>query len=97
MDAPAIAHLAHLAKLAPSEEQVNRYATELTSIVGYVGQLASADVQAAHRDAQEQLGAPDGASPDPSFSRDTALAGFPQREGSYLVVPAVLGGEVSAA
>lgn len=97
MDAPAIAHLAHLAKLAPSEAQVDRYATELTSIVGYVDQLTSAQVSADHRDAQEQAGVLDVANPDPSFSRETALAGFPQREGSSLVVPAVLGGEVSAA
>lgn len=97
MDAPAIAHLAHLAKLAPSETQVERYATELTSIVKYVDQLTSAQVSAQHRDASEQRGVADVPNPDPSFSREAALESFPEREGASLVVPAVLGGEVSAA
>lgn len=92
-----IQHLTRLARLDVSEEELERYAGQLTNIVHYVEQLSSVDTSKAGGTSQiKNVVAKD--EPQPTdFDREAALKAFPRRDGNFLEVRAVLGGEVEAA
>ena len=99
-----IAHLASLARLTVTEEEKERYATQLSSVVGYVEQLQQVEtgdvflgagvtgmMNILAEDEPRQKG--DGAELNP----ETVLAHAPLRSGRFIQVRAVLNGEGGAA
>jgi aspartyl-tRNA(Asn)/glutamyl-tRNA(Gln) amidotransferase subunit C len=96
-----IEHLAQLARLNLSEEEMERYAEQLTQVVSYVEQLGAVatDGVSAERgvSGRENVLREDVVSAVPSFDREQALGAFPRRSGDFLEVRAVLGDEQGAA
>jgi len=95
-----ISHLASLARLTLTEEEKNRYAEQLSKVVGYVEQLQKVDTAGVTPDVgvtgmSNILAADvpriegDAAMLDP----ETALKGVPLRSGQFIQVRAVLKGE----
>ena len=92
IDEDQVRHVAHLARLRLTDDQVDRLSAELSAILDYVDQLNRLDTNdvepTAHplpirnvfRDDQAQ----------PSFDPETALANAPQRERTFFRVPKVL-------
>ena len=97
-------HLGHLARLALTEEERERYASQLSRVVEYVDQLAEVDTSAV----TELRGvsgltnmladdAPRSADDLAAVDHKELVAGAPLSEGDLIVVRAVLGGEVASA
>ena len=85
-----VVHVARLARLELSEEEVERFAEQLSAIleaVGKVGELDLSDVEpTAHPLALSNVWAED--EPRPCLSVEEALANAPQRSGNLFRVPA---------
>jgi aspartyl-tRNA(Asn)/glutamyl-tRNA(Gln) amidotransferase subunit C len=95
-----IQHLARLARLDLTTEEIARYADQLTSVVQYVDSLSEVDTSKVKTRtgvtglinvvmADEPV--------ENDFDREKALASLPRRDGNFIEVRAVLGGEVEAA
>lgn len=98
-----IAHLASLARLTLSDEETNRYASQLSGVVTYVEQLQEANtegivsskgVSGLSTVLAEDV--PRMAGDQAAISSEALLAGAPLRSGKYIQVRAVLGGEVGS-
>jgi aspartyl-tRNA(Asn)/glutamyl-tRNA(Gln) amidotransferase subunit C len=99
-----VAHLARLARLALTEEEQQRFAGQLSSVVGYIEQLSKVDTG-------PNLGIPDTtglrtvvAEDEPRVAGSPAdidhqrlLAGSPRPQGAFFTVRAVLDGDGGAA
>lgn len=87
-----IRHVARLARLALTDEQVETMRGELSAIIAYaeeVQQVAASDVPpTAHAYPIENVLRPD--EPTEPLSRDEALANAPQPEDGRFGVPAIL-------
>ncbi len=92
IDEAQVRHIAKLARLNLSEEEVRLFAGQLGDIVEYVKQLESVDTDGvepmAHALPVTDVLRDD--VPGGSFSPEQALANAPQREGNFFKVPAVL-------
>ena len=92
IDAAQVRHIAKLARLNLSAEEVGLFARQLGSILEYVRQLESVNTEGVepmvHALPVTNVLRDD--EPQPSFEADRALANAPQREGSFFRVPAVL-------
>ena len=90
-----VEHVAHLARLGLTDEELTRLVGQLNHILDQYAILARLDTDAIPPTAQtiqlENILREDVARP--SLSQAEALANAPEREGSYVVVPAVLGGD----
>ncbi len=90
-----VEHVAHLARLGLSEEELARLEVELNHILDQYAILARLDTEAIPPTAQvielESILREDVARP--SLSQAEALANAPRQDGSYVVVPAILGGD----
>jgi len=88
-----VAKVAHLARLALSEEELSRMTRELSGIVGFVGQLEAVDTAGveplAHPLDTQNVFRDDVVRP--SLARDAALQNAPRQDGECFLVPAVLG------
>ena len=88
-----VAHLAHLARLAVSEEELDLFAGQLDAVleaVARVGSAAVADVPpTTHAVPLTNVLRPDVLTP--SLPRDAVLAGAPATEGDRFRVPRILG------
>lgn len=88
-----VEHVAHLARLGLSEDELARLESQLNHIVDQYRVLAELDTEAIPPTAQtielENILRED--VPGPSLSVDEALSGAPERSGDHFVVPAVLG------
>ncbi len=91
-----IDHVAKLARLELTDAEKDAYAAQLSSVLDYVGQLSSANVDgvepmahvlADHHDILRD----DVVQATPADERDLILGNFPAREGDMLKVPAVFG------
>ena len=90
-----VERVARLARLALSDEEIDRYRSDLEAILDYVGQIRSTDTQ----------GVSDDLNPDrtenvfredevrPSLTRDKALSNAPDTDGQHFRVPPMLPGE----
>ena len=91
-----VRHVARLARLALTDEQVETMRTELNAILAYaeeVQQVAAADVPpTSHAFPLENVLRPDEATA--VLPRDEVLAGAPQPEDGRFAVPAILGEEM---
>jgi len=84
-----VLHVARLARLALTEEEVERLGAQLSAIleaVGKVGELDLADVEpTSHPLDLVNVAADD--EPQPSLSADEVFANAPDREGNFFRVP----------
>jgi aspartyl-tRNA(Asn)/glutamyl-tRNA(Gln) amidotransferase subunit C len=84
-----VLHVARLARLALTDEEVERLGAQLSAIleaVGKVGELDLAGVEpTSHPLELSNVWAPD--EPRPSLSEEEALANAPDREGGFFRVP----------
>ena len=87
-----VRHIALLSRLKPSDEEVRRFAEQLSSILTYVEQLNEADTTdvspTAHAVPMSNVFRAD--VPHQSLTPDAALANAPQRDENFFAVPKVL-------
>ena len=87
-----VVHVAALARLGLTDEEIDRMQGQLNRILEAVGELQSVDTSSVGPTAQvialENVMRDD--QPRPSMDREAALANAPLREGSHLRVPVVL-------
>ncbi len=92
-----VAHIAHLARLGLSEDEITKLHGQLDHILDQYTVLARLDTDDIPPTAQtievETILRPDVVVP--GLTVDEALAGAPERVGDHLVVPAILGGSDS--
>jgi aspartyl-tRNA(Asn)/glutamyl-tRNA(Gln) amidotransferase subunit C len=85
-----VLHVARLARLELSDEELERFAEQLSAIVEAVGKVAELDLEGVEPTAHPldlvNVWAED--EPRPSLSIDEALANAPDREGDSFRVPA---------
>ena len=90
-----IEHVAYLARLGLTEEELARLPGQLNHILDQYAKLAELDTDAIPPTAQvielENILREDLARP--SMAVETVLANAPERDGDAFVVPAILGGE----
>jgi aspartyl-tRNA(Asn)/glutamyl-tRNA(Gln) amidotransferase subunit C len=90
-----VEHVAYLARLGLSEEELARLEGQLNHILDQYATLAELDTDAIPPTAQtielENILREDVARP--SMPPEDVLANAPEREGDFFVVPAILGGE----
>lgn len=87
-----IRHLANLARLDLTDEELTRAEHELDAILGYVDRLSrveTTNVDAYALDAREQGWRPDVAETCDDVTREYILSNFPERAIDMLRVPAV--------
>ena len=91
-------HVAHLARLGLTEEELGRLQGQLNHILDQYAVLTALDTEAIPPTAQtielRNILRDDVA--HASLSVDDALANAPERRGGHFVVPAILGGEGGA-
>lgn len=89
-----VEHVAHLARLGLTEEELGRLEGQLNHILDQYAVLAELDTDAIEPTAQtielENILRDDVVRP--GFTAEEALAGAPQREGDLFVVPRIIGG-----
>jgi aspartyl-tRNA(Asn)/glutamyl-tRNA(Gln) amidotransferase subunit C len=87
-----VAHVAHLARLGLTEEELSRLEGQLNHILEQYAILAELDTEHIAPTAQtielENILRDDVVTP--SFTVDEALAGAPERVGDHIVVPAII-------
>lgn len=87
-----VEHVARLARLGLTNEEIDLMQGQLNRILEAIGQLQSVDTSAVGPTAQvialENVMRED--EPRPSMEREAALANAPLREGAHLRVPVVL-------
>ena len=90
-----VEHVAHLARLGLTEEELARLEGQLNHILDQYAKLAELDTDAIPPTAQvielENILREDVAMP--SLGAEAILANAPERDGDFFVVPAILGGE----
>jgi aspartyl-tRNA(Asn)/glutamyl-tRNA(Gln) amidotransferase subunit C len=90
-----VAHVAHLARLGMTDDELDRLAGQLNHILDQYAILARLDTDAIAPTAQtielENILRDDVVRK--SFSPAEALANAPAREGDFFVVPAIIGGD----
>ncbi len=90
-----VAHVAHLARLGLSEDELARLEGQLNHILDQYAKLAELDTTSIPPTAQtielENILRDDVAGP--SLDPAAVLANAPERDGPLFVVPAILGGE----
>jgi len=88
-----VAHVAHLARLGMTDEELGRLQGQLNHILDQYAKLAELDTEAIPPTAQtielENILRDDIARP--SFTVEEALANAPARDGDFIVVPAIIG------
>ncbi|WP_019969562.1 Asp-tRNA(Asn)/Glu-tRNA(Gln) amidotransferase subunit GatC [Mycobacterium sp. 141] len=88
-----VAHLAHLARLALTEDELDSFAGQLDAILGHVGRIQSVDVTGVEA-TDNPLKAVNVTRPDVvalSLTQDQALAAAPRAEDGRFAVPRILG------
>jgi aspartyl-tRNA(Asn)/glutamyl-tRNA(Gln) amidotransferase subunit C len=90
-----VEHVAHLARLGLTDDELTRLEGELNHILDQFAVLARLDTDAISPTAQvielENILRDD--TPRPSLRLEEALANAPEHDGAHLVVPAILGGD----
>jgi aspartyl-tRNA(Asn)/glutamyl-tRNA(Gln) amidotransferase subunit C len=90
-----VEHVAHLARLGLTEDELARLEGQLNHIVDQYAKLADLDTDAIPPTAQtielENILREDVAAP--SLPQEAALRNAPERDGEFFVVPAILGGD----
>ena len=94
-----VRQVAKLARLALDEQHVQKYATQLESILGYVDQIRRADVSGvepmAHAVPLHNVLRDD--VPQPALPLEKVLQNAPDTDGPFFKVPKVIGGDEDSA
>jgi aspartyl-tRNA(Asn)/glutamyl-tRNA(Gln) amidotransferase subunit C len=88
-----VAHLARLARLALSDDELDGFAGQLGAILGHVGQIQAVDVTDVEA-TDNPLKSVNVTRPDvvePGLSQDQALAQAPKSDEGRFAVPRILG------
>ncbi|MBZ0137926.1 MAG: Asp-tRNA(Asn)/Glu-tRNA(Gln) amidotransferase subunit GatC [Planctomycetes bacterium] len=89
MDEATVRHVAHLARLELSDEEIAKFTGDLTAITDYVAQLAKVSVEGVegtvHPVADRNLWREDRVIP--SFKREDATGNAPDSEQNFFKVP----------
>ena len=95
LDEATVRHVAHLSRLALSDEEVHQFATQLADILGYVAQLNEVETQdvppTAHAIPVSNVFRKD--EPAEGLSVEQALSNAPARQQDFFKVPKVLNPE----
>jgi aspartyl-tRNA(Asn)/glutamyl-tRNA(Gln) amidotransferase subunit C len=90
-----VAHVAHLARLSLTDEELDRYTDQLASILEHADDIAALDIgdvpPTAHPIPLDNVFRDD--EPAPCLDRDEVLAQAPAAEGGLFRVPRILGEE----
>jgi aspartyl-tRNA(Asn)/glutamyl-tRNA(Gln) amidotransferase subunit C len=78
-----VEHVARLAHLALTEEELDRFGEQLGAILEAVGKVSELDLVNVWREDD----------PQPSLPREDALANAPETEGGFFKVPPAIGPE----
>ncbi len=90
-----VRHVALLARLALSDEQVARLTVELDAVLGHIDELQHLDLEGVQPTAHP-LAMTNNTRPDvvrPGLSRDEALRNAPDSDGRAFLIPAIAGAE----
>jgi aspartyl-tRNA(Asn)/glutamyl-tRNA(Gln) amidotransferase subunit C len=89
VDREQILHVARLARLALSEEEVERLGGQLNDILGAVAKVGELDLDDVEPTSHplDLVNVWDDDEPRPSLTRDQALGNAPQRDGDFFRVP----------
>jgi aspartyl-tRNA(Asn)/glutamyl-tRNA(Gln) amidotransferase subunit C len=84
-----VAHVARLARLRLSDEELERFGEQLSAIVEAVGKVSELDLSGVPPTAHplDLVNVWDDDEPRPSLSIEEALANAPDRDGSFFRVP----------
>lgn len=94
-----VRHVAKLARLDLSEQELERYTQQLGSILHYVNKISELDVTDVppmehalplHNVLRDDI-------PEPALPVEKALSNAPQRDGDFFSVPKILGGDEDSA
>lgn len=92
IDRKTVEHVAKLARLQLTGEEIDRYGKQLGAILDYIAQLEKLDVAGV-----EPLSNPAGTSnvfredePRPSIPRPEALKNAPERTNDFFIVPKII-------
>ncbi len=89
-----IIHLGKLARIELSETEIDKFTTELSAVLAYVGAVQSlvADEEASGPEmgAQHNIFRPDTVINEPDYYTDAILIEMPAREGRYMKVKKIL-------
>jgi len=88
-----VRHVAMLARLALTDEQVGTLATELSSILGHIDDLRNLELEGVQPTAHP-LAMTNRVRADvvrPGLSRDEALMNAPESDGAAFVIPPIVG------
>lgn len=89
-----VLHVAGLAKLPLTEEEVDKFTTQLSSIVDYMDELSAVDTKGIEPTTQttglENIFRSDEVNPSQVLLQDAALSGTDQTHNGYFKVPAIL-------
>lgn len=92
IDRKTVEHVAKLARLQLSAEELDRYGKQLGAILDYIAKLEKLDVSGleplAHAVDTDNVFRED--VPRPSLSRDAALQNAPEKTGDFFVVPKIV-------
>lgn len=92
MERKQIEDLAKLAKLEFSPEELDRFTTDMSNILGFVEKLGELDTEgvppASHVSGAANVLRED--APRPSMPREDALSGAPERDESGFIIPRVM-------
>jgi aspartyl-tRNA(Asn)/glutamyl-tRNA(Gln) amidotransferase subunit C len=87
-----IRYVAKLARIALSDEEIERFSKELTDLLGHVNALAQLDTASVAATAQvvESRNVTREDSVRPCLDREVVLEGAPQRQGGFFRVPRII-------
>ncbi len=90
-----VVHVAHLARLGLTEAELTRLESQLNHILDQYAKLAELDTDAIAPTAQtiELANILRDDVVTPSLPAEAALANAPERQGDFIVVPAIMSGE----
>jgi aspartyl-tRNA(Asn)/glutamyl-tRNA(Gln) amidotransferase subunit C len=93
-----VRHVALLARLALSDEQVTRLQAEINSVLGYIEQMQALDLEGVEP-TSHSIPLRNATRPDvvrPGLARDLALLNAPEAEDGAFVIPRIVGAEEGA-
>lgn len=90
-----MAHVARLARLHLDDATIESYRTQLASVLTHIARLGNVDTAGVDPMAHplDTVNRLDADEPGPVLSVDQVLMNAPAREGDFIAVPKVLGGD----